>query len=119
MNQSQQTRQTSTNVEKTQAAPARRLSPAVDIFENADGFLLVADVPGVEPSALTLEYEPPELHIAGHTGENGSVVYERRFELGSGVDPGTINAELKNGVLRIDLKKSAALRSRKIEVRSA
>lgn len=108
-------------VEKARANNARRLSPPVDIFENAEGFLIVADLPGVEADGLQVEYNPPELWVRAQRAENGAetLVYERRFELGSGIDPSSIGAELKAGVLRIELKKSAALRPRKIAVRAA
>jgi HSP20 family protein len=96
------------------------VSPAVDIFENAEGFLIVADLPGVEPEGLTVEYNPPELRVSARTGEGAdALVYERRFELGSGIDPESIQAGLTRGVLRIELKKSAALRPRRIAVRAA
>jgi HSP20 family protein len=106
-------------MEKTRPA-GRRLSPPVDIYENNDGFLILADLPGVEAQGLTVEYNPPELAVTARRGENGdTVVFERRFELGSGIDASTINAELKDGVLRIELKKSPSLRPRRIEVRAA
>jgi HSP20 family protein len=108
-------------IEKARANGARRVTPPVDIFENGDGFLIVADLPGVEPEGLQVEYNPPELWVRGQRAENGgeAFAYERRFELGSGIDPSSITAELKNGVLRIELKKSAALRPRRIAVRAA
>lgn len=104
--------------EPTREADLRRITPAVDIYENAAGFLILADVPGVEPSALSVEFNPPELRVSARP-EDGRFVYERRFELGSGVDPTTTSAELKDGVLRIELKKSEALRPRRIEVRAS
>jgi HSP20 family protein len=107
------------NVEKTRPA-GRRLSPPVDIYENSEQFLIVADLPGVHPDGLSVEYNPPELAVSARRGENGDAIYyERRFELGSGIDPSAINAELKDGVLRIELKKSESLRPRRIEVRAA
>lgn len=109
-------------IEKARANGARRVTPPVDIFENADGFLIVADLPGVEPDGLQVEYNPPELWVRGQRTESAAaetLAYERRFELGSGIDPSSISAELKNGVLRIELKKSAALRPRRIAVRAA
>lgn len=109
-------------VEPTREDTGTRVSPAVDIFENGDGFLIVADLPGVEASGLTLEYNPPELLVSGRQSESAGaeqVVFERRFELGSGVDPESIQANLSRGVLRIELKKSAALRPRRIDVRAA
>jgi HSP20 family protein len=115
------TQSTRAPIEKARANGARRLTPPVDIFENGDGFLIVADLPGVEPEGLQVEYNPPELWVRGQRAENGgeTLAYERRFELGSGIDPSSITAELKNGVLRIELKKSAALRPRRIAVRAA
>lgn len=102
--------------EPTRAPEARRVTPAVDIYENQDGFLILADLPGVEPSGLNVEFNPPELRVRG---QGTGLHYERRFELGSGVDATTTSAELKNGVLRIELKKSQAVRPRRIEVRAS
>jgi HSP20 family molecular chaperone IbpA len=107
--------------EKTRA-PERRLKPPVDIYETADGFSIVADLPGVESDAVSVEYNPPELHVTGRVAgdaSNPTLVYERRFELGSGIDPTSIEAELKQGVLRVVAKKSAQLKPRRIDVRAS
>lgn len=105
-------------IEKTRPA-ARRFVPPVDIYEHPEGFLIVADLPGVEAEDLSIEYNPPELAVTAPRAEPGeSGVFERRFELGSGIEPSTIAAELKAGVLRIELKKSAAVRSRRITVQA-
>jgi HSP20 family molecular chaperone IbpA len=104
-------------VEKTRAAK-RYFTPPVDIFENQDGFSIVADLPGVEADGVSIEYNPPELHVAARNTETDSV-YERRFEVGSGLDPTSIEAELKDGVLRIQVKKSAALKPRRIAVKAS
>lgn len=104
------------NVEKTRAAK-RYFTPPVDIFENAEGFAIIADLPGVEAGGVSVEYNPPELHVAAR--DSGDTVYERRFEVGSGLDPSSIEALLKDGVLRIHVKKSAALKPRKIAVKAS
>jgi HSP20 family protein len=104
--------------EPTRAHEARRVTPAVDIYENQQGFLILADLPGVEPDGLNVEFNPPELRVSAREQSKG-LVYERRFELGSGVDPTTTSAELKNGVLRIELKKTEAVKPRRIEVRAS
>lgn len=109
-------------LEPTRDHGARSVSPSVDIFENAEGFLIIADLPGVNPDGLSVEYNPPELRVCGRPSESSNaepVVFERRFELGSGIDPESIQAGLSRGVLRIELKKSAALRPRRIAVRAA
>lgn len=108
--------------EPTREEDGPHVSPAVDIFENAEGFLIVADLPGVEAGGLTLEYNPPELRVSGRQGEGSGTErasFSRRFELGSGIDPESIQANLSRGVLRIELKKSAARRPRRIDVRAA
>lgn len=107
--------------EKTRS-PERRLTPPVDIYETSDGFLIVADLPGVASEGINIEYNPPELHVTGRIAgdaANPTLVYERRFEIGSGIDPASIEAELKQGVLRVTAKKSAALRPRRIDVRAS
>lgn len=109
------------NGEKTRS-PERRLTPPVDIYETAEGFSIVADLPGVGPDAVNVEYNPPELHVTGRIAgdaANPTLVYERRFELGSGIDPSSIEAEIKQGVLRVVAKKSAALKPRRIDVRAS
>jgi len=107
-------------IEPTREHSAQRVTPAVDIFENAEQFLIVADLPGVEPEGLSVEYNPPELRVFGKPSESSEpLVFERRFELGSGIDPESIQADLSRGVLRIELKKSGALRPRRIAVRAA
>jgi len=104
-------------LEKTRAAK-RYFTPPVDIFENQDGFAIVADLPGVEADGVSVEYNPPELHVAGRDNSTDSV-YERRFEVGSGLDPSSIEAALKDGVLRIHVTKAAALQPRKIAVKAS
>lgn len=121
MNHDRLEKRASSELEPTREHRARRATPLVDIFENAEGFLILADLPGVEPSGLSVEYDPPELRVEAkaHVGASSEVVYERRFELGSGIDPESIAAQLKDGVLRIELKKTAAHRPRRIDVRAA
>ncbi len=110
-----------TELEQTRDVAARRVSPAVDIFENNDGFLILADLPGVEPDGLTVEYNPPELHVRAQAQGNGSLplLYERRFELGNGVDASNISAQLSRGVLKVELKKAPELRPRRIAVNAS
>lgn len=121
MNHEEQ-RTNGSELEPTRASTARRAVPLVDIFENPEGFLIVADLPGVETEGLRVEYNPPELRVEARAYAGSAtteLVYERRFELGSGVDPESITAELKQGVLRIGLKKAAIHRPRRIDVRAA
>ncbi len=108
--------QTSDNTTPTRA---RQLALPVDIYEGADELLLLADLPGVEPEGLTVNYEAPELHIEGRRGSGDTAsVYSRTFRVGEQIDPNGISAELAGGVLKLRLAKAAHTKPRKIEVRA-
>jgi len=121
------------NITKTEPKTPERLSkravvmPAVDIFENKDEVLVVADVPGADPAGLNVHFDKDQLFIEAGVGaanedhkplfrEFGFVDYRRVFELSPGIDVAAIKAELKNGVLNIHLPKSAAIKPRKIQI---
>jgi len=121
------------NITKTEPGTPERVSrravimPAVDIFENKDEVLVVADVPGADPAGLNVHFDKDQLFIEAATGtedethkplfrEFGAVDYRRVFELSPGIDVAAIKAELKNGVLSIHLPKSAAIKPRKIQI---
>jgi HSP20 family molecular chaperone IbpA len=110
---------TSPNKENTATATrARELPLPVDIYEGADGLLLLADLPGVEPEGLTVSFEAPELRIEGRRGTGeGADVYSRTFRVSEQIDPNGISAELAAGVLKLRLAKAAHTKPRKIEVR--
>ena len=92
----------------------------MDIYENAAEYLLFADLPGVEPGAVDVELEGNELSIEAKLPRNNgfSAVYKRTFQVGPGIDPSGISAELKYGVLRLTARKSEAVRPRQISVKA-
>lgn len=103
-------------------------TPAVDIFENVEGYVLRADLPGVSKDNVDLEYERGELRIharrdwndlATSQREFGGIVYRRAFKFPEAIDSAHIHAELTDGVLELRLPKSPESRPRKIEVRVA
>lgn len=118
--------------EQTQTkAPATReenrvLVPPVDIFENEDGLVVIADLPGVEKDGLNVHVENDLLTIKGaaHTADKGDGArrefelrdYWRQFELGEQIDQEKIRAELKHGVLTISLPKVERVKPKKIDV---
>lgn len=111
------------NVRERPAVP-----PRVDIYENGEEFLLVADLPGVKGDGLSINVENAELTLEATrssttsgailVSEQRDVDYRRSFVLPQGIDREKIDAELKNGVLRLHLPKSDALRPRQIQVRA-
>lgn len=103
------------------------VKPPVDIFENEDEFLIVADVPGVTQEHLQLRFDEGELSISAHGDdleepdglvgrEFRAMEYRRRFVVPESVDPERINAKLDNGVLSVHLPKAEAVKPRSIQV---
>jgi len=109
----------------------RRLQtpPPVDIYENNEEILVVADVPGAESNGVTIRLEKDELTLTARRPEppKGQIVsgsaatpdYARTFIVPRGIDPEKIAAEMKDGVLTIHLPKSEAVKPRKIAVRAS
>lgn len=105
------------------------LRPAVNIFEDADGITLEADMPGVSKDRLQLQVERDQLVIEGDVelrmpdgmealyADIRATRYSRAFALSRELDAEQIDASLKNGVLRLRIPKRAEVRPRKIEVR--
>jgi HSP20 family molecular chaperone IbpA len=101
------------NPEAVRQRPA--VAPVVDVFENKDEVLLVADLPGVDSESLRVDVEEERLVIEARRGEWD---YRRAFVMPDGIDRDKIEAKLKNGVLHLHLPKAAAVKPRRIEVKS-
>ncbi|HVY46729.1 MAG TPA: Hsp20/alpha crystallin family protein [Minicystis sp.] len=103
--------------EKLQQRPT--VTPAVDVFENRDELLVLADLPGVDKDDLSIALEKSQLSIRGKRVIDGHAFdYARTFVVPNGIDADRISAELANGVLRLVLPKSAALKPRTIQVKA-
>lgn len=105
--------------------------PRVDIYENKDALVLVADMPGVDEKTVDIELEKNVLTITGRV-ENGRVAggtlmyseyeigdYERVFTLSEEIDRDKIVATVKNGVLRLELPKAEQVKPKKIAITAA
>jgi len=115
--------------EKTR--PGRYFLPDVDIYETADALKLRADMPGVGERDLAVTLEDGTLTIEGKVAtdiydgwsplytEYNVGDYYRQFRLHESIDSDQIKANLKNGVLELDLPKSAKARPRRIQVELA
>lgn len=112
--------------EATRPAPAAEsriptVTPRVDIYEGEHDILLLVDLPGVTADAVKLDYDRGELKLSAQTPDSqplGAVNWARTFLVGRTVQADGIRAELKDGVLRVTLPKSPALRRRSVEVAS-
>ena len=118
-------------VERRGNAGETPLRPPVDIWEDADGITLCADMPGVSKDRLNLRVDGNTLVLEGtaqlDVAQNAealyadvrSSLYRRSFALSAELETDKIEATLKDGVLRVRIPKRLELRPRKIEVRSA
>ncbi len=100
--------------------------PPVDIYEEADRLVVVADLPGVTKDGLTVEVEQGILTIEGRVDRTEAAEplrreftltpFFRQFRITEAVDRNRIKASLRNGVLRLELPKSEAVLPRRIPV---
>ncbi len=104
------------------------VAPPVDVFENADELLIVADVPGVRADGIDLRFENDTLTLEAKRQPGGDespalareydeVDFATRFRIPAGIDTAAITAETMNGTLVVRLPKAAAAKARKITVR--
>jgi HSP20 family molecular chaperone IbpA len=108
----------------------RFVAPPVDIYEDEQGLVVVADLPGADPSSLDVRVERGVLTLQARAGTGqttqGQPVYReyelvgfyRQFQLPEEVDAGRIEAELKQGVLTLRLPRQAPAEPRRIQVRT-
>ena len=113
-----------------QVRSGRIYTPVVDIIEHDDELLLLADVPGAQADGIDIHYERGELALTARVAprqgsetayllnEYGVGDFVRRFQVGDGIDPSRIQAEVKSGVLTLHLPKAASARTRKIAVKA-
>jgi HSP20 family molecular chaperone IbpA len=112
------------SLDQPQTPEVMTVMPPVDIYENQDEILLVADFPGVPKESLSVRLDRSELLIEGTQAlpqeqpHIQPLAFSRAFRVPNTVDPNRISAELKHGVLQVRLAKSEAAKPRRIEVRS-
>lgn len=113
----------------TKTEKLMEVTPAVDIYENENEILLHADMPGVVKENITVDIDNGTLSISGtrELSSQGTPAYEeffnvrylRSFSVPQTIDVGRVEAELKDGVLRLHLPKSEAAKPRQIEIKTA
>ena len=109
----------------------RPVSPAVDIFEDAGGITMLADMPGVSKDRLDVTLDGDNLSIEGSVeldlssemralwAEVNVPRFRRTFTLSQELDAGRIEANLKDGVLTLRVPKQSHAQPRRIEVTTA
>ncbi|MFM0204902.1 Hsp20/alpha crystallin family protein [Paraburkholderia fungorum] len=104
------------------------LNPAVDVIEDAHGVTLWADLPGVARESLEIRVQDGNLRIDASASvptreglrlQHAEVRvpdFARSFTLGPEFDTSKIEANLKNGVLKLLIPRREEARPRRIEV---
>ena len=110
-------------------AGAPYIVPPADIFEDASGITVLADLPGVTKDKLGVRIDGNSLVLeatASPAGPDGMELiygetqvsfYRRQFTLSRELDATQADAQLKDGVLRLTIPKAEEAKPRRIDVK--
>ena len=113
---------------ESQQQAATYYTPLVDIAETPEGYMFLADLPGVKPADLDVTYDNGTLAIEAKVAarqpagqryawrEYGVGHFYRSFHLNTDVNVDGIRAELKHGQLSLFVPKADHAKSRKIQI---
>lgn len=112
------------------ATSTPRLMP-MDLYRDADSYVLNADLPGIDPASVDVDVDGQLLSIRAERAsrtqdgvrwiarERSTGTYLRRFTLGQGIDTAHISANYDNGVLSVVLPVTEKAKARKVEVQTS
>ncbi|CEG57330.1 Hsp20/alpha crystallin family protein [Legionella fallonii] len=105
-------------------------APAVDIKEEKNQFLVIADLPGVEKENIHISLENNILTLHGSRSEEKRTTQEgysrvertlgqfhRQFTLPQTADGNKVSAKYKNGILEITIPKKEQAVEKRIEIK--
>ena len=111
-----------------ETAGAPTVKPAYRVNEEAEGYEVTVFLPGVAREGLEVTVENGAVTITGQRQwkqpagwtplyrETSDAGYELTLTHDNSIDAGNVRAELRDGVLRVTLPKSEAVKPRKIAV---
>jgi len=104
-------------------------TPAVDVVEHEDKFIVKADLPGMKKEDLDITFVEGRLTLKGekkqeteikeenyHRIERYSGSFRRTIELPSSVDHEKVSASYRDGVLEITIPKKEEVKPKQIKV---
>ena len=110
-------------------AVMRRWSPAMDVVETDDHYVLRADLPGVSEGDVKIELDENVLTVSGerksaheetkegyYRVERAYGSFSRTLTLPEGVDAAGISANFAHGVLEVRIPKPEQRKPRRIEI---
>ena len=108
---------------------ARRWTPAMDMLETEDEFVLRADLPGLSESDVHIELEDNVLTVSGerktehedkregfYRMERSYGSFSRSLTLPKGIDPEAVTAAFDRGVLEVRVPKPEQRKPRRISI---
>ena len=104
--------------------------PAIDVVDEGNAIKVVADMPGVDKKDISVKVDRDTIEISAERKEakedkkkdyyyceRSYSSYKRVFRLPEEIDPESADAEYKNGVLYITLKKKDKGRRKEIKIK--
>jgi HSP20 family protein len=116
---------------RTGTAPRARAFPPVNLYENAEGYVLTAELPGLAADQIEIHVEGNRVTLGGerrvdhpddaslHRSERTGGSFRRSVELPGEVDAEKAEASYRNGVLMLRIPKAERYQPRKIAVGSS
>jgi HSP20 family protein len=108
---------------------SRSWIPPLDVWETDDEVVYAFDLPGINESDLSIEFEDGSLTVSGtrerkdEVSKDGLYRYERRFGsftrtigLPQGVTEDAVKADYENGVLEVHVRKPEQPKPRRIQI---
>jgi HSP20 family protein len=97
--------------------------PMADVYETADAFVVLIELPGLSQDDIEIQVDGDELTVRGerrmgasarpesfHRMERSYGVFSRSFHLTEDTDPGRLTAQFKDGLLRLEAPKERTRR---------
>ena len=104
-------------------------SPSVNISESEDGYVITAELPGINKEDIDIDLKDNTLTLKGEKKaekkeekenyirvERSYGKFQRRFHISDDIDISKVDANFKDGVLRIDLKKKEEAKPKQVKV---
>ena len=105
-------------------------TPAVDIIEDNDNFVVIADLPGLTKKDISINIKENMLTISGERkttakdedknycrAERRFGTFKRSFQLTDQVVASKITASFKDGVLTVNVPKAEEVKPKEIEIK--
>jgi HSP20 family protein len=102
---------------------------AAEVTEKDDALVVKIELPGMEKTDVTVRIDDRKLFVRGekrvdrddvgdryHVTERAYGSFERTIHLPASVDEGSVKAAMRNGILRLDMKKAGAASGRQVDI---